>query len=158
MTTQFLDKFQNALKPVAGFVQGKALNKSLASDLNLQFPADGEVFLALAAACREGVEIGELCQRDAGGIKYGRVFGPSDELAGCSVDVVYMRDVVGPHHSHPRGEIDMVVPVSATARFDGSGAGWVVYGPGSAHRPTVEGGDAIVLYLLPGGEINFSRE
>lgn len=43
------------------------------------------------------------------------------------------------------------------ARFDGRPAGWCVYGPGSAHRPTVSGGRALVLYLLPQGQIQFTR-
>ena len=47
-------------------------------------------------------------------------------------------------------------PAVATARFDGHGAGWVVYGPGSAHSPTVTGGRALVLYLLPQGAIEFT--
>ncbi|MBP6368696.1 MAG: DUF4863 family protein, partial [Burkholderiales bacterium] len=42
------------------------------------------------------------------------------------------------------------------ATFDGQGAGWVVYGPGSAHSPTVAGGRALVLYLLPQGAIEFT--
>ena len=29
-----------------------------------------------------------------------------------------------------------------------------VYGPGTAHRPTVRGGRALVLYLLPEGAID----
>ena len=68
-----------------------------------------------------------------------------------------MDDVVGPHHSHPNGEIDLVMPSEGEARFDGHGAGWVVYPPGSAHHPTVSGGRALVLYLLPEGSIEFSR-
>jgi hypothetical protein len=30
--------------------------------------------------------------------------------------------------------------------------------PGSAHRPTVSQGRALVLYLLPQGRIDFTRE
>ena len=48
------------------------------------------------------------------------------------------------------------LPVDATATFDGQGAGWVVYGPGSAHSPTVAGGRVLVLYLLPQGAIEFT--
>jgi hypothetical protein len=44
------------------------------------------------------------------------------------------------------------------ARFDGHAAGWCVYGPGTAHRPTVTEGRALVLYLLPEGAIEFTRE
>ena len=68
-----------------------------------------------------------------------------------------MCDVVGPHHSHPNGEIDLVMPLDDAAEFDGKGAGWMVYAPGSAHRPTVSKGKALVLYLLPGDAINFTR-
>jgi len=57
---------------------------------------------------------------------------------------------------HPQGEIDLVMPLSADARFDGQGAGWVVYGPGSAHSPTVREGRALVMYLLPAGQIQFT--
>jgi hypothetical protein len=42
------------------------------------------------------------------------------------------------------------------ATFDGRGAGWLVCPPGSAHRPTVRQGRALVLYLLPQGRIEFS--
>ena len=76
-----------------------------------------------------------------------------------------MDEVVGPHHVHPNGEIDLVMPLAGAdglapggaARFDGQAAGWKVYGPGSAHRPTVSGGRALVLYLLPEGAIQFTR-
>ena len=76
---------------------------------------------------------------------------------GFSVDVVDMDEVVGPHHGHPNGEIDLVMPLEGEAKFDGHGAGWVVYPAGSAHHPTVSGGRALVLYLLPEGSIEFSR-
>ena len=44
------------------------------------------------------------------------------------------------------------------AIFDDHGAGWVVYGPGSSHNPTVTDGRALVLYLLPEGKIEFTRD
>jgi hypothetical protein len=97
-----------------------------------------------------------MCKYEAGGIHYGRVIKPVEELHGFSVDVVDMKDIKGPHHRHPRGEIDMVIPIEGDARFDGKGAGWKVYQAGSAHYPTVSGGRALVLYLLPGGEIEFT--
>lgn len=64
----------------------------------------------------------------------------------------------GSRSVHPHGEIDLVMPQEGDARFDGQGAGWTVYGPGSAHRPTVRGGRALVLYLLPQGEVRFTEE
>ena len=76
---------------------------------------------------------------------------------GFSVDVVQMDNVSGGHHRHPNGEIDLVMPVDASAQFDGHRAGWVVYGPDSAHVPTVTGGKALVLYLLAQGAIEFTK-
>ena len=49
------------------------------------------------------------------------------------------------------------MPLTAEARFDGAPAGWKVYPPGSAHRPTVTGGRALILYLLPEGRIEFTK-
>jgi hypothetical protein len=98
-----------------------------------------------------------MCEREAGGIRYGRVIKPGPHTHGFSVDVVDMPPIVGPHHSHPNGEIDLVLPLETDARFDGRGAGWLVYGPGSSHHPTVSGGRALVLYLLPNGAIEFTR-
>jgi hypothetical protein len=36
-------------------------------------------------------------------------------------------------------------------------AGWLVYGPGSAHNPTVTHGRAVILYLRPAGAIEFTK-
>ena len=54
-------------------------------------------------------------------------------------------------------EIDLIMPLDEGAQFDGRPAGWLVCPPGSAHRPTVTGGRALVLYLLPEGSITFTR-
>jgi hypothetical protein len=78
-------------------------------------------------------------------------------LHGFSVDVVDMKDIAGPHHTHPNGEIDLIMPIDGDATFDERPAGWCVYGPGTAHRPTVAHGRALVLYLLPQGAIEFTR-
>ena len=55
------------------------------------------------------------------------------------------------------GEIDLIMPLEGDALFDGHPAGWLVCPPGSAHRPTVSQGRALVLYLLPQGRIEFTR-
>ena len=133
------------------------LDEKLQDWLNREYGANSERFERLRDTCREGVADGWLCQYEAGGIRYGRVFKPADDLQRFSVDVVDMSDVVGPHHRHPGGEIDLVMPLEGDARFDGHGAGWVVYPPGSEHPPTVSGGRALVLYLLPEGSIEFTR-
>ncbi len=152
-----VESFTALVAGVTDTLAGRPLDAALADDLNRRFPARGGTVRAIEEACRDGIAAGWMCAREAGGIRYGRVLDPGVATHGYSVDVVRMTDVVGPHHRHPNGEIDLVMPLSATAAFDGHGAGWIVYGPDSAHHPTVTGGDALVLYLLPQGAIEFTR-
>lgn len=144
-----------AVRELAAAIAGQPLDERLQQRLNAEYGPASPLYASLRAACEQGVADGALCQREAAGIRYGRVFKPEAELQGFSVDVVDMQDIAGPHHVHPNGEIDLVMPMDPQARFDGHGAGWVVYGPGSAHRPTVSQGRALVLYLLPQGQIRF---
>lgn len=151
-----VEAFTALVARVTARVANRALDGELARELNATLPGDGAEVAAIASACRDAIREGWMCAREAGGIRYGRVVKAGPATHGFSVDVVDMDDVAGPHHRHPNGEIDLVMPIDAGARFDGRGAGWVVYGPDSAHRPTVSGGRALVLYLLPGGAIEFT--
>jgi hypothetical protein len=151
------ERFQSLIAGFTAPLAGRALDAALAADLNRDHGPGSAAYEALFAACRAGVAEGWMCEREAGGIRYGRVVKATPETHGFSVDVVDMADCAGPHHVHPNGEIDLLMPVEGAARFDGQPAGWVVYGPGSAHRPTVSGGRALVLYLLPGGAIEFTK-
>jgi uncharacterized protein DUF4863 len=63
--------------------------------------------------------------------------------------VVNMTDLTSPHHRHPNGEIDLIMPLTEGATFGDRPAGWLVYGPNSTHAPTVKGGSALVLYSFP---------
>ncbi len=145
------------LEQLTGRITGRTLDATLEGWLNREYAPGSPTFLRLQQLCEAGVAAGWLCQREAGGIRYGRVFKPETALHSFSVDVVDMAEVAGPHHTHPNGEIDLIMPLDANARFDDHGAGWRVYGPGSAHTPTVTGGRALVLYLLPSGAIEFTR-
>lgn len=149
--------FDLLLRGLTSTVSGKALDADLEQTLNADYGLGSLTFDALESCCREGAEAGWLCQREDGGIRYGRAIKAGPATHDFSVDVVDMDDIVGPHHVHPNGEIDLVMPLSGKAEFDGHGAGWKVYPPGSAHKPTVSGGRALVLYLLPGGAIEFTR-
>lgn len=149
-------EFQELIASVTREIADRDLNSSLANWLNRTWPPQSEKYAALADACRIGVEQGWLCNREAGGIRFGRIFKALPETNGFSVDVVHMKDIVGPHHVHPNGEIDLIIPLEDGSTFDGHSAGWCVYGPGSAHCPTVANGDALVLYLLPQGAIEFT--
>lgn len=145
--------FRAQLAAFTALLAGRPLDQWL----NAEHGPHSASYQALKASCEAGVAAGWLCQREGGGLRYGRVFKPAPDLHGFSVDVVDMQDVVGPHHVHPTGEIDLVMPLDATAQFNGRPAGWLVCPPGSAHAPTVTGGRALVLYLLPEGQIQFTR-
>jgi hypothetical protein len=150
-------QFREQLVELTGLIANRSLDQDLQDWLNQEHGVDSDTYRELQASCREGVDEGWLCQHEAGGIRFGRAFKPDDELHRFSVDVVDMDNVVGPHHAHPNGEIDLVMPLEGDARFDDHPAGWVVYPPGSAHKPTITDGRALVLYLLPEGSIEFTR-
>lgn len=149
--------FKTLLQDVTHAIGKRPLDGPLQDWLNTECGPASPVYQQLKAACQTGVAEGWLCQREGGGIRYGRIFKPDEDLDGFSVDVVDMNAIAGPHHTHPLGEIDLIMPLDEAATFDGHGAGWLVYGPGSAHPPTVAHGRALVLYLLPQGQIEFTR-
>lgn len=148
--------FVTLIGQVTSEIGARPIGGDLEAALNERFPADGRTFKDIESACHTAMEEGWMCDREHGGIRFGRVVKPGPDTRGYSVDVVRMNDIAGPHHRHPNGEIDMIMPLTPTAQFDGHGRGWLVYGPDSAHAPTVTDGEALVLYLLPDGAIDFT--
>jgi len=151
-----LKEFSARMAEITGTIAGRPLDTALEDFLNNTFPPDEAAFSEIESACHRAIKDGWMCNREHGGIRFGRVVKSDDGTHGYSVDVVHMKDIAGPRHRHPQGEIDMIMPITPSARFDGRGAGWLVYGPDSVHSPTVSDGEALVLYLLPNGEIDFS--
>lgn len=147
--------FRALVQKVTGPVEGAALDAALERRLNAEFPPGGETYRALEEACRAGIAEGWMCTQGSGRRKFGRIFEPAPDLSGFSVDVVDIDDLVGNYHRHPTGEIDLIMPATPGATFDARGAGWLVYPPGSGHRPTVKHGRALILYLLPQGRIDW---
>jgi hypothetical protein len=150
--------FRELVAPVARFAEGRALDATLQHELALQFPSSGELFQRIVQACHAGIAAGWMCTQGEGKRRFGRIFEAAEATHGFSVDVVDITDLVGNHHRHPTGEIDMIMPVTPQAKFDGKGAGWLVYAPGSGHRPTVTDGRALILYLLPEGRIEWTAK
>jgi hypothetical protein len=150
-------EFRDQIAGLTAQIAGRPLDARLDAWLNQEHGVGSATYVALKASCQTGVAEGWLCEREGGGIRYGRIFKPSADLHGFSVDVVDMEDIAGPHHTHPNGEIDLIMPIEGDALFDGRPAGWLVCPPGSAHRPTVKAGRALVLYLLPEGQIKFTQ-
>ena len=151
------DQFREQIKQLTNRIAGRTLDASLDDWLNTEYGVGSTTYRQLKQSCMAGAAEGWLCDREGGGIRYGRIFKPADDLHGFSVDVVDMKDIAGPHHAHPLGEIDLIMPLDDGAQFDGRPAGWLVCPPGSAHQPSVSSGRALVLYLLPQGSIEFTR-
>jgi len=154
--SEFLAEFLALMAEIAGAIGARPLDDALEDFLNATYPAGGAVFSRLSALCAAGEAEGWLMAREGGGIKYGRAVKPGGGAGNFSVDVVRMKNVKGPHHIHTTGEIGAVMAIEGTPNFDHWPVGWYVYAPGSDHNPTVTGGEAYVLYLLPGGEIEFT--
>ena len=150
-------EFQALLKPVTDLISSGAIDDTLAENLNKQFPPGGETFDAIERACHEAIADGWMCANSNEKARWGRVIEPCEETGGLSVDVVELTDLVGSHHSHPVGEICMVMPVTPGAQFDGTDRGWCVFEPETSHHPTVSNGQALILYMLPDGKIEFAE-
>ena len=150
-------QFREQIAELTVQLVGRPLDANLDAWLNAEHGVGSGTYQRLKESCEAGVAAGWLCDREGGGIRYGRIFKPEPDLHGFSVDVVDMQDIAGPHHAHPNGEIDLIMPIDDGAEFDGRPAGWLVCPPGSAHQPTVSKGRALVLYLLPEGRIDFTR-
>ncbi|SMY06919.1 4-hydroxylaminobenzoate lyase [Flavimaricola marinus] len=151
------ERFTELMHQVAESLVDLPVGQEMADHLNATFPKDGPLFEEMTALCAKGEREGWLMGREQGGIKFGRALKPGSGAGRFSVDVVRMNNLIGPHHIHPNGEIGAVMPIEGDPTFDGRGPGWYVYPPGSHHHPTVAGGDAYVLYLLPEGAIEFTN-
>ena len=94
-------QFHDQLSLLTTQLVGRPLDSALETWLNAQHGKDSETYRQLKQACQIGVAEGWLCNREGGGIRYGRIFKPDAGLHGFSVDVVDMHNIAGPHHRHP---------------------------------------------------------
>lgn len=148
----------DTFRPLIDAARGLDLSQpsSARDELRRRFDPDGERARALNAQLIELLEQGRIAERGAMPVKFGRVAKAVPETEDFSIDVVHM-DGAGPHHRHPQGEVNWCVALDGDPRFDGQPAGWVVMPVGSAHVPTVSGGRMLIVYLLPQGQIEFTR-
>lgn len=153
-----ISEFKALLKPVTDLVSSVAIDAGLNRELNRRFPPGGDVFDAIEKACRQAIAAGWMCANGNEKARWGRVIEPGADTGGLSVDVVQLTDLVGRHHGHPEGEVCMIMPITPKAKFDGLPRGWMVFEPGTGHRPTVSDGQALILYMLPDGRIDFTEE
>lgn len=107
---------------------------------------------ALQQLCRD--HAADLCPKEAGAARFGRL---AKDRHGFSVDAVLSRGR-GMRHTHPAGEINYCFAYEGAPTFDGDPPGWIVYGPGTTHPANVLGGAMFMIYLLPGGQIEWHRD
>lgn len=147
------EQFVQLLTPLANALRGIDVDAAdAAAVVERAVPFAGPLVAAVRAAAVASVGSEWLLPKSNAGIRFGRA---AKDLAGFSVDAVLM-DVPGPRHRHPNGEIDLCFATKGRPRFDGNEEGWVVYGKGSSHVPTVRDGEMLILYFLPGGAIEFA--
>ncbi len=83
--------FHQTLATLTEQIAGRPLDAALADWLNQAHGPESDLYQCLMEACVVGVREGWLCEREGGGIRYGRVFKPEDALHRFSVDVVDCR-------------------------------------------------------------------
>lgn len=151
-----VDLSPQSLSPLLAHVAGLDLSlpDSARASLEEAFPVGGPWVSALRSRMLEAEADGSICNRGKMPVRWSRVFKASAETSDLSADAVLM-DGPGPLHEHPNGEVDLCFSLDGEPRFDGAAEGWVVYGPGSRHVPTVSGGRMLILYLLPEGAMAF---
>ena len=69
-------RFEELMGELAASIDERMVDAALASFLNASLPADDEPFGEIQALCAEGERDGWICEREAGGIKFGRVIKP----------------------------------------------------------------------------------
>jgi hypothetical protein len=150
-------ELMNMVQQLLDFIGDRPLDEDLEFQLNRRFGLYGPFYDRLAKLLKVGLEEGWVGYTPVEGAGYsrGRIAEASPETRNMRVESGLMCDVVGQYHRHTRGEINLVVPIDPTAQWCGRGAGWVVYPPGSEHFPTTTGGKAVMMFFLPGGEIEY---
>jgi len=131
--------------------------EAAAAELAGRFDPAGEDAAELRAALIDLLDDGSIAGNGEMPVKWGRVAKASAETNDYSIDVVLMNGP-GPRHTHPTGEIDYCIPMEGEPTFEGCAAGWVVMPSGSTHVPEVTNGTMLIVYLLPGGAIEFHED
>ena len=147
-----LDTFQPLLDAATGIDLSDP--EAARAELNSRLDPASPEGKAVSAGLIELLEKGEVAYRGEAPVKFSRAAKATEETHDFSIDVVDMTGA-GPRHLHPNGEINWCVALEGEPPFQGQAPGWVVETPGSEHVPTVAGGRMLIVYLLPGGAMQF---
>ena len=108
------EEFSHLLSGIAARLDGRAARRPDGGVSQHRVSGRRPRFPASRRALRRGRARRLADGREAGGIQFGRAIKPGGATGGFSVDVVRMKDVKGPHHMHPNGEIGAVIPIAGT--------------------------------------------
>ena len=150
-----IDYLSNARASEVGFLNDESA-RLLQENLNRVFANDSSLMQEVFQQMRAGLDEGWLCPHSGRGLTWGHVSDP-EHAGGFSIESVFMSNT-GPGHVHPKGEIDLCLPITGNPQFDSSSDAWCVYPAQSWHIPTVTDGEMLILYFLPDGEIRFQRQ
>jgi hypothetical protein len=153
-------------------IKDKTASADIEKWLNRHYGPDSETYRRIADLVIEGVAEGWAANIEIAGPHYrrSRLCEPCAETFYFSITAVYMdskgfeldntqRTFRGDYHSHPYGELNMVIPLDKDAVLAGplgwQGAGWTAPSPGSHHYPEVKNGALIAFFFLPAGRISY---
>lgn len=145
--------------------------------LNRKYGGQSKEYRNFARLIKLGVSKGWLAHEEIDGPHYrrSRLIDPIEATHFFSITAVYMDSQAsetdedraldqenvfrGQYHSHPYGEINLIVPIDDGAELSGplgwQGPGWTAPPPGSQHYPEVRGGALIAFFFLPAGRISY---
>ncbi len=148
----------NTFRPLLDAARGLDLTDPVAAqaELTRRFDPRGAGAATLNRDLVALLDERKIADRGEPPVRWSRVAKSTPDTSDFSIDAVDMNGP-GPHHAHPSGEVNWCIALDGDPRFDGRPAGWVVMPPGSAHVPTVSGGRMLIVYLLPGGKIEFTK-
>ncbi|CAN5807758.1 hypothetical protein BH11PSE8_BH11PSE8_22150 [soil metagenome] len=109
--------FREHVSQLTAELVGRPLDAQRDVWLNKAHGVGSSAYEQLRLDGQTGVAEGWLCDREGGGIRYGRIFEPAGDLHDFSVDVGDMNEMAGQHHAHPDGEIDLIMPLDEGALF-----------------------------------------
>lgn len=147
--------WKTLLAPISHFVVSLDLSDAgkAESELNRAYPPDSDAVRTICSAVEAAWKAGTIADRGEPNMRFSRVVKPKDDAAGCSVDVVAMKDSSGPVHTHTLGEVCLCIPIEGKPTFEGREGTWIVMPKGSRHVPTVKGGTMLILYWWPEGAV-----
>ena len=77
-------EFREQIAQMTALLANRPLDADLDAWLNAEHGVESASYRQLKQTCVAGVAEGWLCNREGGGIRYGRIFKPADDLHGFS--------------------------------------------------------------------------